>query len=69
MLAVPGQANPPEATAGGGGQQPKPFPYEDGVDAAQQLIHKVPTDELNKMLDMLTSTENVRPYLPVDPPA
>jgi ParB family chromosome partitioning protein len=51
--AVPGQASPPEATAGGVSQQPKRFPYEDGVDAAQHLIHKMPTDEFNKMLDLL----------------
>jgi ParB family chromosome partitioning protein len=52
--AVPGQATPPEVTVGGGGQQPKRFPYEDGVHAAQHLIHKMPTDEFNKMLDLLS---------------
>ncbi|MBB1245007.1 ParB/RepB/Spo0J family partition protein [Streptomyces durbertensis] len=51
--AVPGQASPPEATAGEVGQHPKRFPYEDGVDAAHHLIHKMPTDEFNKMLDLL----------------
>ncbi|MFF1505540.1 ParB/RepB/Spo0J family partition protein [Streptomyces sp. NPDC058316] len=53
--SVPGQATPAEATAGGGGRQPKLFPYEDGVDAARYLILKMPTDELNKMLDLLNT--------------
>ncbi|MBD0695822.1 hypothetical protein [Streptomyces sp. CBMA123] len=48
--AVPGQANLAETT---GGQQPKLFPYEDGVAAARYLIHTMPTDEFNKMLDLL----------------
>ncbi|MFJ2629960.1 ParB/RepB/Spo0J family partition protein [Streptomyces sp. NPDC087532] len=51
--AVPGQATPPEVTVEGRGQQPKRFPYEDGAHAAQHLIHKMPTDEFNKMLDLL----------------
>ncbi|MGW0143633.1 ParB/RepB/Spo0J family partition protein [Streptomyces calvus] len=35
------------------GQQARRFPYEDGVTAAQYLIHKMPSDEFNKMLDLL----------------
>jgi ParB family chromosome partitioning protein len=41
------------ASAGGGEQRPKRFPYEDGVSAAQHLIHKMPSDEFDKMLDRL----------------
>ncbi|MEV6806531.1 hypothetical protein [Streptomyces sp. NPDC051132] len=51
--SVPGQASPADTTAEGTGQQLKRFPYEDGVQAAQHLIHKMPTDEFNKMLDLL----------------
>lgn len=52
--AVPGQASTPGATTEGAGQQqPKRFPYEDGVDAAHQLTRNMPTDEFNKMLDLL----------------
>ncbi|CAL9674911.1 Nucleoid occlusion protein (plasmid) [Streptomyces sp. enrichment culture] len=40
-------------TTGGAGKQPKLFPYEDGVYAAQHLIHKMPPEEFNKMLDLL----------------
>lgn len=58
--SVPGQANPAEAIAGGGGQQPRRFPYEDGVHAAQHLIHKMPTDEFNKMLDLLNKHRESR---------
>ncbi|WP_329564344.1 ParB N-terminal domain-containing protein (plasmid) [Streptomyces uncialis] len=50
--AVPGQV---KAETGGGGHQPKLFPYEDGIDAAHYLIHKMPADEFNKMLDVLNS--------------
>lgn len=35
------------------GQQLKRFPYGDGVSAAQHLIHKMPPDEFNRMLDLL----------------
>ncbi|MFS0696719.1 ParB/RepB/Spo0J family partition protein [Streptomyces nitrosporeus] len=51
--AVPGQANPAESAVGGEAQQPKLFPYEDGGAAARYLIHKMPTDEFNKMVDLL----------------
>ncbi|MFJ4329092.1 ParB/RepB/Spo0J family partition protein [Streptomyces tricolor] len=51
--AVPGQATPPGTTAGGEGQQPRLFPYGDGVAAARYLIHKMPADEFIKMLDLL----------------
>lgn len=33
--------------------QPKRFPYDDGVTAAQYLIHKMPPEEFGKMLDLL----------------
>lgn len=36
-----------------GAQQPKRFPYGDGAEAAMHLIHKMPTDEFNTMLDLL----------------
>ncbi|MFE7111894.1 hypothetical protein ACFU98_46360 [Streptomyces sp. NPDC057575] len=47
------QATTAQATAGSEGQQPRRFPYEDGAYAAQHLIHKMPSDELSKMLDLL----------------
>ncbi|KAF3470024.1 ParB/RepB/Spo0J family partition protein [Streptomyces sp. Tu 3180] len=50
--SVPVQATAP-TTAVGAGEQPKRFPYEDGVYAAQHLIHKMPPEEFNKMLDLL----------------
>ncbi|MFF9490163.1 ParB/RepB/Spo0J family partition protein [Streptomyces sp. NPDC014676] len=34
-------------------QQPKRFPYQDGAEAALHLIHKMPAEEFNKMLDLL----------------
>ncbi|MDX3697647.1 ParB/RepB/Spo0J family partition protein [Streptomyces europaeiscabiei] len=49
--SVPAQVS--EATTSPRDRQPKRFPYENGVDAAQHLIHKMPTDEFNKMLDFL----------------
>ncbi|WP_331737449.1 hypothetical protein OG520_45050 (plasmid) [Streptomyces sp. NBC_00984] len=51
--SLPAQATAAEATAGVEGQQPKRFPYEDGAYAAQHLIHKMPSDEFNKLLDLL----------------
>lgn len=52
--SVPGQASALEATpTGGGEQQPKLFPYGDGVEAAHYLILKMPPGEFNKMLDLL----------------
>ncbi|MFI5672227.1 ParB/RepB/Spo0J family partition protein [Streptomyces sp. NPDC051704] len=58
---VPGQANPAEAAAGGGSQQPKLFPYRDGADAARYLIQKMPTDEFDKMLDLLNKHRERQP--------
>ncbi|MFI1510242.1 ParB/RepB/Spo0J family partition protein [Streptomyces sp. NPDC020597] len=52
--SVPEQASHPvETTTGGREQQPKLFPYKDGVEAAQYLILKMPPDEFTKMLDLL----------------
>ncbi|MGW7819983.1 hypothetical protein ACWGLF_17975 [Streptomyces puniciscabiei] len=31
----------------------KRFPYDDGLSASQYLIHKMPPDQFNKMLDLL----------------
>lgn len=50
--SVPVQATA-AATADSTGDQPKRFPYEDGVYAAQHLIHKMPPEEFNTMLDLL----------------
>ncbi|MFD9984042.1 ParB/RepB/Spo0J family partition protein [Streptomyces massasporeus] len=50
---LPAQSSSAAASAGGGEQRPKRFPYEDGVSAAQHLIHKMPPDEFDKMLDRL----------------
>ncbi|MCZ9339881.1 hypothetical protein NGM37_19150, partial [Streptomyces sp. TRM76130] len=49
--SVPLQATADETATGR--QQPKRFPYENGVYAAQHLIHKMPPDEFDKMLDLL----------------
>ncbi|MEU1519942.1 ParB/RepB/Spo0J family partition protein [Streptomyces sp. NPDC005811] len=51
--AVPSVPSQAAATAGTGEQKPKRFPYEDGLWAAQFLIHKMPPDEFTKMLDIL----------------
>ncbi|MGW1365272.1 ParB/RepB/Spo0J family partition protein [Streptomyces chartreusis] len=53
-----GEAAPsvPEQTTVGravGEQQPKRFPYNDGAEAALHLIHKMPSAEFNKMLELL----------------
>ncbi|MFJ6140514.1 ParB/RepB/Spo0J family partition protein [Kitasatospora sp. NPDC092286] len=50
--AVPEQTRPVEPTKE---QRPELFPYTDGVAAAHHLIHKMPSDEFNKMLDLLNS--------------
>lgn len=50
--SVPVQAAAPATTASAG-EQPKRFPYQDGVYAAQHLIHKMPPEEFDKMLDLL----------------
>jgi ParB family chromosome partitioning protein len=50
---LPEQSTAAEATAGGGAQQLKRFPYEDGASAAMYLIHKMPPNEFDKMLDRL----------------
>ena len=49
--SVPAQVS--EAPTSAGDHQPKRFPYEDGADAARHLIHKMPPEEFNKMLDFL----------------
>lgn len=53
--SVPVQATAAEATetTGGPREEPKLFPYEDGTLAAQLLIHKMPPEEFDKMLDVL----------------
>ncbi|MFF3941645.1 ParB/RepB/Spo0J family partition protein [Streptomyces phaeofaciens] len=58
--SVPAQVTTTEAAAGAQVQQPKRFPYEDGVYAAQHLIHKMPPDEFNRMLDLLNTHRNSR---------
>jgi ParB family chromosome partitioning protein len=50
---LPLQSNAAETASGEAEQQPKRFPYEDGVSAAQHLIHKMPATEFDKMLDRL----------------
>ncbi|MEU7428355.1 ParB/RepB/Spo0J family partition protein [Streptomyces sp. NPDC040750] len=52
MPSVPSQGLTVDVSAGAGGQ-PKRFPYEDGVYAAQHLIYKMPPAEFDKMLDLL----------------
>lgn len=52
--SVPEQITAAEATGGTGvRQQPKLFPYNDGMLVAQLLIHKMPPEEFRKMLDQL----------------
>jgi ParB family chromosome partitioning protein len=62
--SLPVQATAAEATAGVEGQQPRRFPYENGAYAAQHLIHKMPSDEFNKMLDLLIKHRD-SPTVPV----
>lgn len=50
MPSVPEQSAVDSATRN---QQPKRFPYQDGAEAALHLIHKMPAEEFNKMLDLL----------------
>ncbi|MFD5848235.1 ParB/RepB/Spo0J family partition protein [Streptomyces chartreusis] len=50
--SVPVQT-PAKEAASARDQQPKRFPYQDGTDAAWFLIHKMPPEEFNKMLDLL----------------
>ncbi|MGW7513127.1 ParB/RepB/Spo0J family partition protein [Streptomyces massasporeus] len=49
-LPVQSPAGGPTA---GGEQRLKRFPYEDGVSAAMYLIHRMPSDEFEKMLNRL----------------
>ncbi|WP_192342396.1 ParB/RepB/Spo0J family partition protein [Streptomyces sp. VITNK9] len=44
---------PPQATTPETRQQPVKFPYDDGMFAAQLLLHKMPEDELEKCLAFL----------------
>ncbi|CAL9673183.1 ParB/RepB/Spo0J family partition protein [Streptomyces griseomycini] len=57
--SVPVQATAATAAAGSR-EQPKRFPYDDGVYAAQHLIHKMPPEEFNKMLDLLIKHRDSR---------
>ncbi|MEU0057047.1 ParB/RepB/Spo0J family partition protein [Streptomyces sp. NPDC006334] len=57
---LPEQPGAVEATASGEKQQPKRFPYEDGVTAAMYLIHKMQSDEFDKMLDQLLKHRDSR---------
>ncbi|CAL9648090.1 plasmid partitioning protein [Streptomyces sp. DH-12] len=57
--SVPVQATA-TTTAVDMGEQPKRFPYEDGVYAAQHLIHKMPPEEFDKMLDLLIKHRDSR---------
>ncbi|MFE8950111.1 ParB/RepB/Spo0J family partition protein [Streptomyces sp. NPDC007856] len=56
--SVPVQTTAVEAMASAGHQQPKKFPYEDGLFAAHLLIHKMPPDEFNKLVDLLIKHRN-----------
>jgi ParB family chromosome partitioning protein len=58
---LPVQSTAAEATDGGGEQQLKRFPYEDGESAAMYLIHKMSPDEFDKMLDRLIAHRDSRP--------
>ncbi|WP_033416620.1 ParB/RepB/Spo0J family partition protein [Streptomyces canus] len=51
--SVPAQAVQDGGTAQAADRPPKKFPYDDGHFAAQLLIHKMPPDEFNRMLDQL----------------
>ncbi|OSZ61310.1 plasmid partitioning protein [Streptomyces pharetrae CZA14] len=52
-IPEPREAAPPGRSA----DRPpaKRFPYHDGIAAAQHLIHKMPADEFNKMLELLNA--------------
>ncbi|MDH6522691.1 ParB family chromosome partitioning protein [Streptomyces sp. SAI-135] len=51
--SVPAQVVQDSGTAQAADRLPKKFPYDDGHFAAQLLIHKMPPDEFNRMLDQL----------------
>ncbi|MEU6687740.1 ParB/RepB/Spo0J family partition protein [Streptomyces sp. NPDC046832] len=57
---LPIQSTAAEATDGGGEQQLKRFPYEDGESAAMYLIHRMSPDEFDKMLDRLIKHRDSR---------
>ncbi|MDX5565785.1 ParB/RepB/Spo0J family partition protein [Streptomyces sp. ID05-04B] len=59
--SVPAQATTVPAADGAEDQKPKRFPYEDGVYAAQHLIHKMPPAEFSKMLDLLIQHRDSQP--------
>jgi ParB family chromosome partitioning protein len=59
--SFPEQTTAAQATASARDQQPKRFPYQDGAEAALHLIHKMPVDEFNKMLDLLIKHRDSRP--------
>lgn len=42
------------------GQQPKRFPYDDGVSAAHLLMHKMPAEEFDKMVSLLVRHRDSR---------
>jgi ParB family chromosome partitioning protein len=50
---LPPSSPVPAQTAAPEGRQPKLFPYQDGTEAAQLLIHKMPDNELEKCLAVL----------------
>jgi ParB family chromosome partitioning protein len=52
VQAVPAQAAAASRPDAGEERQLKRFPYDNGPDAAQHLIHKMPPDEFKRMLDM-----------------
>lgn len=66
--AGPGQADPVEAKAGGGGAAPRDPPYEDGVDAACSLPRRMSADEFNKMPDLLDKHRGSQAVPLVNPP-
>ncbi|MEU6283982.1 ParB/RepB/Spo0J family partition protein [Streptomyces sp. NPDC047028] len=67
-----GTATPtvPEQATGGtittqtaaGSQPQKKFPYDNGVDAAYFLLHRMPPQEFDKMLDLLVRHRNSRSH-------
>ncbi|MFD8899871.1 ParB/RepB/Spo0J family partition protein [Streptomyces ardesiacus] len=51
--STPPSSPVPAQTAAPEGRQPKMFPYHDGTEAAQLLLHKMPETELEKCLTVL----------------
>ncbi|MFF9819033.1 ParB/RepB/Spo0J family partition protein [Streptomyces sp. NPDC014006] len=58
--SLPAQVAPEAPGEQSADRLPKRFPYDDGVSAAQYLIHKMPADEFDTMLSLLIKHRDSR---------